>query len=873
MGRQKKVLKLIVNFFLICAFLFGGAYCSYYFWQFLNISRTKYEEPIKAISYSQYSSQQNQAGFENQGLDSVINEAEISENSPNSEESTAEDEQTEQKEPTLFINQPQKNIQELLYTETSYPVEFNWTSEKGKKVTLEIFNTVTQDKAEQKYTFWDSGEKIVEIPAGNHWWRLTCGDEVLTGKISVTNSEKPQLISPAEETVKEYKSKTPEIRFVWTESKDVIAYKLRIADNPDMNNPVFEAKTTSTSAVISTLDAGTWYWDIIPAYEPENYDYLNKSEVSSFVISKTNASAAPVLIAPEEGEILTAKVVNKGQNPIYKPIYLSWKNNSEAINYTLKVWKNGISSPVVTVTTLNNYFALNPEEYNLQTGEYSWEVTATDIDGVKSTSEKRTFFTIEEELEIKTVFPAEDYKLASTRTQDLRFIWKANIDCESTFQLATDESFSDIIISKTISQFSLSGLNIPEGNYFWRICTTVAGVTIKTEPVSIFVIDQLEAPILALPKDGTREVITPGIPVMFRWKTVPGAEYYKFSLFHTKNPEKITYEKNYLVSTNGDTVTLKVYMDYMAETYYTWTVQAFCDESENSSRLTGRLATSNFRMRIWKPIKLVWPLDGAEYDGINAVLDPDNFIWTSVDKPYDSKLMLYKDTPISQYSSIDNPAFKQQMPRLYQGQYYWTVTARTWDNIDISAQDKRAFNIREMPKLAVPEMIYPPRNTIINIDYLINHGPKITFKWGKIDGIARYILRIFKKEDPSPLFEIKLAPDKNEYVFQDEPFLNTLGKYDGGWYWSIEAQSDYYGELFQRGETELYDITVNIPRNKPEDVETIPEHGVTRYGTDIDPNMDENIKKKLKNSKKPTGQKEEKTKNSNKSKKTKKAGA
>lgn len=761
----------------------------------------------------------------------------------------------------LTVLGPARTLNEILFTEKTYPLEFNWATDDGKKITIEVYDSIEQDKPYKKFTFTNSGNKSVELPEGLYWWKISCEDETVTGKVKILCSEKPELAAPAKDFVFSYKSKEPNIRFTWKESKGAVSYKLKIADNPDMKSPVVDRNTSATSVIVPNMKKGIWYWQIIPSYEDGIDDLLNASEIGSFEIIQKENLDKPEIHTPSSNETVVSVVKNKGKS-VYKPIYFSWKNDEEATGYEYKVWKEGSeSNPVVTGTTTSNFFIINPETTPLAPGVYYWRVSNIDEDGVKISSEDLMFYVTEEEFNQVTVFPTDNYTLMTTLSRDTYFTWKSNLQCETTIQISTDPEFTDIVFTDKTTASSMDGIQLGAGTYYWRTSAVIAEIPLVTPAKVLNVVNQMDAAVLRLPQNGKKEVVTPGIPVQFQWNTIEGADYYKFTLFTTKNPDRIVFEKNYITSYNGKDITLRLNMDYMAETNYTWTIQGFKDESENSSRITSKLASSNFRMRIWKPVKLLWPLNDTEYGGIEAFTNPDNFVWSSIDAPASSKIVLYKSTTDSNYGAITNPKGTQRMPRFNEGEYFWTVVARTYDNIDISATEMRKFSVKEMPKLPMPGMIAPAKNSLIDIDYLINYGAKMNFKWKPMEGITRYIFRLFKKEDPSPLFEIKIGPDKSEYTLEGDLFLNTLGKYNGGWYWSIEAQLDYQGELMQRGLTEMSAISVNIPRNKPGDVQTLVETDL-RYGTNEE--FDENVEKKLKNAKRVTTPKTKKTKKSQK---------
>ena len=177
-----------------------------------------------------------------------------------------------------------------------------------------------------------------------------------------------------------------------------------------------------------------------------------------------------------------------------------------------------------------------------------------------------------------------------------------------------------------------------------------------------------------------------------------------------------------------------------------------------------------------------------------------------------------------------------------------------------------------MPKLPATKLIRPPVNSEINIDYIIENGLQVNFEWQSLkQEVARYILRVYNIHDPTPVFEKDFDPDTTTYLFDGDDFSNTLGKANGKWYWTIEAQTDFMGMLLQRGTEARSDFNVDIPRNKPGDVKTEDERVKIRYGVEPqDEDQSESVKKKLKNAKKKTSDKVKITDKKQKKKKKKK---
>ena len=754
----------------------------------------------------------------------------------------------------LSVSYPLKDAKILVFDDSNGKVTFRWDCDGENGVTLEFFASKTKDTPVQSFIVNGEYSQEVELAPGIYWWRLTSGDEAAEGKINICQSLSPQLIAPAADYVAGFRTKKPDVRFVWSESEGATAYELVIADNERLNKPVVVQRTTQTSSIISSLAEGTWYWRVTPFYTINNTGLANGSEVSSFKITKNAEFKKPELQIPEENGLVSTKITVKAQT-IYKNVTFSWKNNPEAVSYEYKLWKNSSSGqPYTSGTVTDNYFTIDTSKLELPNGTWYWQVTALDSEGKQSASEIRKFNATDSTADQRTLFPPDGYRLSASRSMDIRYSWKTNLPYPTTFQLATDKEFKNLIHSETTTSKSAGGRDLVPGTYYWRITTKIADTELSTPVKTLNVVLPLEAPVAKTPLDGTREVIREGVPLKFIWNAVENADYYQIKLYTADNLKTSVYEHNYITPNEKGEIVEALDLWSFNETDYVWTIQAFAEEKSYASRESGRLSSYKFKLKKLKPVKLLLPINGTEFGGIEAVKSPANFVWTSVDQPSKSQLIIYKDgsTETYKFKIIEKPKYTNKMPQLYEGQYYWKIVAQTYDNLDISSREMNTFTVKKMPVLPSTRLLRPAANTEINIDYIIENGLQVYFEWQKLNQeVARYILRIYNIHDPSPVFEIDLGSETTSYLFDGDDFSNTLGKANGGWYWTVEAQTDFMGMLLQRGKEARLDFTVNVPRNKPSDVKTEDERYNIRFGVEQDFEVEsESIKKKLSNAKK-----------------------
>ena len=121
-------------------------------------------------------------------------------------------------------------------------------------------------------------ETNIKLEAGTYFWKLDGSEEgvseaqaindgqIKTGKIQVIQSLPPTQVAPAENYTYGYRTRTPAVRIIWTESPYASTYKLEISKSRNMNNPIIEQRTSTTSSIISTLTEGTYYWRVTPYY-------------------------------------------------------------------------------------------------------------------------------------------------------------------------------------------------------------------------------------------------------------------------------------------------------------------------------------------------------------------------------------------------------------------------------------------------------------------------------------------------------------------------------------------------------------------------------------------------------------------------------
>lgn len=724
----------------------------------------------------------------------------------------------------LIVNEPSENQRVLNFTTDDYPINFDWKGDSNK-ITIQVALDKSFNNVVYNQLFENVENAEVKLPSGTYYWRMTGEqNEEVDGKLSILYSPAPNLIAPKKNFSINYRTKLPSVRFAWSDVERATSYEFVVADNKEMNNPIIKQRSSTTSIIVNTLEAGTYYRNVTPYYVMNGIGLALPSETNSFKIVQNGELEAPNLILPSDNALVSTKIPLKDGTNAYKKVNFSWQNDDEAKNYDLKIWQEGSNGiPLVGTTVTTNYFTLDTSLFNVKNGTWYWQVTINDNEGNYKNSEIRSFYAMDTNAEQRTLFPPDGYRISESRTQDLTYNWKSNVPADTVFQVANDKLFRDIVFTQTLNAQTMSanGRNLHIGNYYWRITSKIGDVELTTTPKLLVVEPPLEAPEMVTPYENSRAVIRPNTPYEFKWKTVEGADYYQLRLAKIENPDEYVFDQNFVESKDGKNVSLMVDMEDLEEGNYIWTLQAYREESNLSSRANSYVANRQFNMKKLKPITLVYPKDGASYNGIENIKKPDSFVWNSVDKAKNTKILIYKDkvTKANLVNTIVNSESKVKMPRLYGGTYYWRVEGYTEDDLDITSAEIRRFLVSPIPKLGSPKMIAPAEKTVYGAEYF-KENKQITFNWSAVSGADRYLFTL-KTKKGEVLVEEFLDKNITNYVLDDLSKLKITTLI-----WTVEAQSLYEGELLQQGEITPTKFDIDLP--KPNKVQ-VKDKG-KRYG-------------------------------------------
>jgi hypothetical protein len=307
----------------------------------------------------------------------------------------------------------------------------------------------------------------------------------------------------------------------------------------------------------------------------------------------------------------------------------------------------------------------------------------------------------------------------------------------------------------------------------------------------------LAAPVLEAPGADAEVAVQEGEAAVFSWGVVEGAEYYRFKLYQG---EALVYENGAVKGVRQD-----VMLEGYPEGAYRWTVEGYAGEVAGGRERTGRLAEGFFNTWRVYPVEMEFPDDGAEFEGLTAYFEPAEVRWSSANRVTASRFILSREPGMTgePVAVIDNPPESIRLPRLEQGEYYWTVRAETEGGYDISAEEVRLIRVGAMPLLPEAGGRLPQNGTAITAAQL-RRNRSISFSWNAVPGATGYFFTLEHEGTGRTLTLIQEGPiTKTTFVLED---LTVLDK--GTFIWRLEAvltdpireRREKDGRIIRRGE-------------------------------------------------------------------------
>ncbi len=713
------------------------------------------------------------------------------------------------------------NIKYLTQTQ-SVTIPFSWEKENIDSTEFIILETAQDKNFEtlvDQISFTNVSSISLDLTEGTWYWRVYTQSlsSITTGRIQVSSATVPANNVPANGTEYTYRTKAPQVRFMWADDEYARAWLFEVADNEQMANPLISQNTTQPSSIVNTLVNGRYYWSVTPLYPVsflgQDSFATASSPVSYFDITEQGELSQAELVLPLDGGFIDASNPTAGY-------HFTWKYDYEATDYSIVISQNeNLSNPVVQETVNENYYVLYPDVATLSEGTWYWAVTKNDSDGFTSPqSEIRSVFSVEGRVEQRTLFPPDDYIVAENLVVDTSFTWKTNLPFNMKFQITQDESFETLYTERIVNTTSLSGLNLPTGTWYWRIVADTSGsnsnIEYETDAKTLLVEPYLEKVVVSDLSVDTNVVVRPSIAMEFSWEESEEADYYQVQLFMTDDRSNPVYENLIVEDTS-----ISIDMDDFEEGEYVLALRAMAIETDTSSRQTGLLSEQTFDMKKLAPINLISPRENFTMDGVDALLNPPQLEWSSVEAPTNSRLILSNSNyglslqsrlagvemrESDMYISLDTPEEVYQLPSLPSGIWYWTVIAETEEGFDISPIEPARFVVRPIEPFEVPSGLAPRSPLTINMSYLRSQR-YVDILWNEVTEADGYIFAIVNSED-TIVFE-ETIDDATTYRFVD---FASLGR--GTYTWTLEAiQRLPNGAIVRRGKKEEREFVIDLP--------------------------------------------------------------
>jgi len=669
--------------------------------------------------------------------------------------------------PMVVATQPKSGARYLKTAAGNANVNFSWSKfnmPPSARLRLEISSDRNFSTNVRTINNLDS-EAAAAMNSGVWYWRLSHNGAVLeTGRFTVTEADKPQLLSPERNEQFRYRTLKPEINFRWTEVGEAESYIVQVSDSSNFNNSKINKQVQGISFLVPELEAGTWYWRVQPVYSGVMQGNPVFSDTAIFHIDQYNALETLEMSLPAPDGF-----VNIG--PERNDFTFSWKSVGEAASYTILISvDNDLSNPVIERTVRDNFFVYGKDENILLPGRYYWSVFYTDVEKYNSLlPQPRSIMTIYTDIVQKLDFPPNGYSIEEGQIKNTRFSWRTNLTYERRFQISASPDFYSLAVNVPVSGDSLQGVSIPAGDWYWRISAKydalspeytppARSIRLTKAPPVVVPPPARPAPVRAPPARAPAPAKVPSPPQRAATRPPPAAQ-----------------------------------------------PQTPAPPAQPAPPLR---------------LSLLSPAPGAVLSGFTTLSQPTTFRWETSEDVARSRFIISRNAnPYTGRAEVEilNPDRTVTVNQLGEGLWYWTVEAYTSDGRPIIAGEPRQLRVQPIPLFDAPQLILPQRGHRIGAEQL-RQQRDIKFSWSQVEGANAYILTITRESDLRryQIFQSDLL-DKTDYTF-DELGIFDL---DGEYIWQVEAvRSNSEGIIEQRGRPGESNFILDIPPPRVQTGET-----------------------------------------------------
>lgn len=632
---------------------------------------------------------------------------------------------------------PPKDVKILSTRKGLVPVRFEWKTSDGAGVTIQTSYSRDFTKIVTSNEISNSSSAEVRVPGGIVFWRVFSEKtkaSPITGRITVENVDAIEGISPASSASFRYRNAPPRISFRWSGNEYAEHYRLLVSSTADMRSIVSDTEVSGNFIALDSLEDGDYWWQVTPYYSINNLGYTGGSQAIPFKITKTQQIRRPELAAPANNtQIFYKKNI---------PANFIWKSELKDSTYELSIardydFTDTVYSAETSDTRLVREFT--PEE--LSDGTYYWKILRKSDDaGDKNPESEIRSFRVARYIpqDNKLLYPPENVLIEGAKITSTAFMWKLSDEYSSksnasVLQISTTPGFTTIQIERTTSASVLDNMNLPSGNYWWRVGVRDenGGLTGLTPSRAFTVLSELKPPEILSPAQNQELMIYNFAPVVVSWKEVPDAEYYTVKICDSKG--NLIKQKESVRETMAQFV--------LDGGTYTCFVQAIATPTRISA-----VNERTFSVRSPSSVLAQSPSDGTRIAGLTALRNPVIFSWIpGKDKANGYKFILsklQKDGSYKVVNTIDTTKNTLSLNRLTEGTYSWKIAASTMTGIPLDSKT-RHFVIETTPGLASPVLTAPGRNFVIDGAYL-KKNRAIEFAWKEVTGATAYNFVLYK---------------------------------------------------------------------------------------------------------------------------------
>ena len=709
---------------------------------------------------------------------------------------------------------PQHNVR-LLTSKDSYPITFSWNffndgqgaQENASSVIIakdkEFKNVIS--KVEGKLLTTEGGSRLWQasspVELGTIYWQVEYDEDKFSSvrRLTLEKLEQIEPMRPKAENTFYYYDDPPNIVFSWNASDIVSSSTLEISETADFSSPKVRIQVVPTSIELSSLTEGSYYWRVFPNIQKHVLGKLPEPEVRSFKVIQKEVLDETRLKFPIDGYLCNVNVFPTSG------LYFSWEEKSEAETYELLLFDDIKSTtPLETITSSLPYIKLTKENTTSfqEAGNIYFAVRYKSRRGnFSNISDKRFIKKVDYDIDLKSIYPPNDYQISTALIMHQRFSWKHTLPFKTFFVVAKDKDFKEIVLEKETSVSSFVGLNLKPDVYYWQVRVYNADKSIfaMTEVKSFSVVSPLDIPPLIFPHNNARVPTIEDEDLNIRWQSVRNADYYEVAVFNSRG-RRIAFLP--IVKTTSASIPIYKY----GNDTYNVQLQAFRLDSAVSTRNIGYKGSSNFVSHMLTSIKLEEPRQNIKFDGIKAYSDGIKFSYSTQEKYDRLSLVLKKNgSAISPSASYDKRNNTIEVPSLTEGNYEWTISAFV-DGFNISSKEKRRFTVLPIAPLSAPKFQLKNMRETIDVSYL-KKNRAIHFEWQAVEDADYYVIRIENETTGEVISALSNVKD----TFYDLTYFEKLKK--GKFLFKVKAVSLLPKTNSVRGGYEsVYSFNINLPK-------------------------------------------------------------